>query len=409
MKRSTIVVLIVIAAAIGWTVSAGAAGNDWPQWRGPLQDGISRETGLLDTWPAEGLPELWRVPLGAGYSGISVADGKVYTLCGIDGVEQVACLSAETGGNVWNVRLAKDYENNFGGGPRGAPTIDNGKVYALGATGAMVCLNAGNGETIWALDLVKEHGAVIPEWGISGSPVIDGEKLFVIAGGPNGHSILALNKETGKSIWTSLDDMASYSTPLLIEVDGMKQVVCLLAKHCVAVSPEDGRELWRIPWETNYDINAATPIFHDNKLFLASGYDTGSGLFALSAQDGKAVIEEVWLSKRMKNQFSTSVLIDGYLYGFHNKVMQCMEFDTGEIMWSERGFNHGSILPADGKLIILGEKSQLALAEISPEAYKEISRAELITGKTWTIPTIANGKMYVRNEKEIVCVDLKKH
>jgi outer membrane protein assembly factor BamB len=381
---------------------------DWLQYRGPNQDGISSETGLADAWPETGPEEIWRKPLGAGYSSITVADGKLYTMYSSDADEWVVCIKADTGDELWKQRTGKIFKDSFGDGPRSTPTIDNGKVYVVGTHGALMCLDAGTGGIVWQLDMVKEFGAVVPKWGISVSAVIDGQKLFVIAGGTDGKCVVALDKDTGKTIWTGLNDAASYSTPLLMEIGGVKQLACFTVKGVFGLARDDGRVLWEYPWTTKYDINATTPILDGNKLFIGSGYDSGSALIAISQEDGKWKAEEVWRSELMKNQFQSSVLIDGYLYGFHNKVMMCMKFDTGEAQWEERGLGHGCVLPADGKAIVLGEKSQLILAKIAPDGYQAISQANVLNGKTWTIPTIVDGRMYMRDEKEIVCVNIAK-
>ena len=242
---------------------------------------------------------------------------------------------------------------------------------------------------------------------MSASPVVIGDMLVIVVGAQHGKSLVALNKASGEVLWTSLSDLGGYSTPIHIEVDGTEQIVVLTGKFVVGVAADDGHELWRHPWETTLDANVATPIYHDGRLFISTGYGTGCALFELSANNGVAEAKELWDSKSMKNYFSTSVLHNGHLYGFNNTMLTCMEFETGDVTWRARGFNKGSVLLADGKLIILGERGTLALAETSLEEYKEISRVEAFDGKTWTVPTVAGGKLFLRNEEELVCLNLK--
>jgi outer membrane protein assembly factor BamB len=255
--------------------------------------------------------------------------------------------------------------------------------------------------------VLERFGAEPPEFGLSASPVVMGNSLVVVVGGKAGKSLAALDRSTGEVLWTSLSDKAGYSTPIRVEVDGVPQIVVLMGEALVSVSPKDGREFWRLPWKTTLDANVATPIFHNNRLFVSTGYGTGCGMFELSAKDGKPAVKELWKNKNMKNYFSTSVLLDGFIYGFDNTVLVCMDFQTGKVAWRERGFNRGSLLAADGKLIIYGERATLALAEARSDKYQEISKAPVLSGKTWTVPTLADGRLFVRNEESLACFDLR--
>jgi outer membrane protein assembly factor BamB len=384
---------------------AGSA-EDWPQWRGPRQDGISAETGLSTDWPEAGPPELWRIPLGAGYSAVSVAGDRAYTMFATEEGEFVIALDAKTGKTLWKVRSGELFENSYGNGPRATPTIHEGRVYALGATGSLLCLDAATGERVWGANVLEKLGGENLEFGLSASPVVTGKMLLVV-GGNDGKALAALDKGTGEVLWASLSDKGGYSTPIPVEVDGVKQIVVLTGQAVVGVAPEDGTELWRHPWKTTLDANVATPIFHDGRLFISTGYGTGCGMFKLSVTDGKPAAELLWANKNMKNYFSTCVLVDGYLYGFNNTMLTCMDFETGEATWRQRGFNRGSLFVADGRLIIFGERGTLAMAEANSEEYKELASAEILDGRTWTIPTLVDGRLYVRGEQELVCLKLK--
>jgi outer membrane protein assembly factor BamB len=270
-----------------------------------------------------------------------------------------------------------------------------------------LCLEADTGKKLWGYNASEKFGAEPPEFGLSASPVVIDNMLVLVVGGKNGKSLVALDKSTGEVHWTSLSDKAGYSTPIRIEVDGVPQIIVLMGEALVSVSPKDGREFWRRPWKTTLDANVATPIVHGNRLFVSTGYGTGCGTFELSAKEGKPAIKELWKNKNMKNYFSTSVLLDGFLYGFDNTVLVCMDFQTGKVTWRERGFNRGSLLAADGKLIVYGERATLALAEARSDKYTELSKAAVLSGKTWTVPTLADGRLFVRNEESLACFDLR--
>jgi outer membrane protein assembly factor BamB len=376
---------------------------DWPQWRGPRQDGISPETGEWTEEPSQ----VWRVKLGEGYSAFSIVGGRAFTMYQDGRGEYVTCMSTTNGKQLWSTRIADPYINNNGNGPRATPTVEDGRVYAIGASGDAVCLEVVTGKKIWDLNVLKRFDGVNIEWGLSASPVICDDKVILVVNGSNGHSLVALDKLTGELLWGSLNDRAGYSTPLLIEFDGETQIVVVTGEALVGVAPEDGHELWRYPWITDLDVNASTPIFHNNRVFVSSGYNTGAALVELVKNSGGIEPKLVWSTNRMKNHFSSSILMDGYIYGFHNAILSCLDFETGEPTWSQRGFHKGALLGADGKLIILGERGNLALAEASPEEYREIWNVDAVRGnRNWTVPTLSNGRLYVRNEEEVVCFDL---
>jgi outer membrane protein assembly factor BamB len=398
-------VLVALGAAVGAQGRLWAA--DWPQWRGPTQDGVSLETGLLDKWPEGGPAELWRVPLGAGYSAVSVAGGRALTVYGTPAGEFVLAVDVASGKRLWKARSGDLFlSDSYGNGPRATPAIDEGRVYALGGMGNLLCLEAATGKTVWALDLLKKFGGKVPEYGFSASPAVFGKLLVVDVGAEKGRSLAALDKTTGEVLWTSLADKPGYATPIRAEVGGVPQIIVLMGEALVSVSPEDGREFWRREWKTTLDANVATPIFHQRRLFVSTGYGTGCALFDLSAPSGKPAATLLWASKQMQNCFSTSVLVDGHLYGFHNALLTCMDFKTGETTWKQRGFNRGSLIAADGKLIIYGERATLALAAASPVKCQELARAQVLDGKTWTVPTLSSGRLFVRNEQEMVCLKL---
>jgi outer membrane protein assembly factor BamB len=399
---------VAVAWTFCWAATRPALAEDWPQWRGPQLNGISRETGLLPQWPEAGPPELWRVPLGGGFSAVSVVGHRAFTMYGTAEGEFAVALDVHSGKTLWKARLGVLFKNSYGDGPRATPTFDDGRVYVLAGRGALACLDAASGKPLWQLNLLEKFGGEPAEYGFSASPLVLGKLLVVVVGAGHGKSLAALDKTSGGVVWTSLDDKPGYSTPLGIEAAGVPQLVVLMGEALVSVAPGDGHELWRQPWKTEQDANVAAPIFSHDRLFISTGFGTGCAMFDLSAAAGKPAARRLWANKNMENYFASSVLVDGHLYGFKKTILTCIDFDSGAVNWKQRGFNQGSLLAADGKLIIYGERATLALAAISPEKYREISKTQVLDDQTWTVPTLADGRLFVRNQKELVCLNLRK-
>ena len=388
-----------------WLVGMSVFADDWAQWRGPNRDGISQETGWLKDWPSEGLKELWRVPLGDGYSGISVVGERVYTMAD-EGEEEFAfCLDATTGDVVWRFKTAAKFINDRGDGPRSAPTIDGERVFVLSASGKLYALNSKTGERLWMRDFVKEFGSKAPGWGFSTSAIIEGDLLITEVGGRDRQSIVGFNKTNGEVVWATHTDEAGYSSPIAITFNGKRQVVFLTPRTLISVNPTDGHVYWKYSWPEG--INIATPIFiPPDKLFISASYDKGAVMVSMKADGEKIAVEEMWKNRLMRNHFNASVLLGDYLYGFDNATLKCIRVDTGEEQWVERGLGKGSLVLTDGHLIVLGEQGTLALVEASPTAYNEKARYELFDSLTWTVPTLSSRKLYVRNQEELVCLDM---
>ena len=418
--RADAILLMLSLVAAGCQPSAVADGTgegpaasgtpvvgEWPGYRGPLRDGIAPDQDLLREWPSGGPEVLWKVPLGEGYSGLSVSGGRLFTLFSRDGDERAAAFDAATGKELWSVRLDSAYKNQFGNGPRSTPTVDGDLVYVLGAQGQLHALKVSSGESVWHHDLVREYGARIPTWGIATSPLVEGDLLLVDVGGRDGYSLVAFRKGSGEVAWKAADnplDGAGYSAPIAFEVGGVRQVLFLIASKLVAVAPAEGTILWSFPWSTEYNVNAATPIFvPPNRVFVSTGYGTGASLLQVERTDqGGFRAQELWHNPSMRNQFSSSVRLGDFLYGFDNRTLKCLRVDTGEEMWKERGLGHGSLLAADGLLFVLGERGELVLVEASPEAFQEKARVQLLHTKTWTVPTLVDGRLFVRDEEQLV-------
>ena len=403
-------------------LTAAAQAADWPQWRGPQRDGISSETGLLQSWSADGPAVQWRTRLGNGFSGISIANGRVFTMFARGADEFAICLDAETGAERWRHRTGPYYKETQGGdGPRSTPTVEGEIVYVLGATGKLFALAAASGAPIWEKDLVAEFDSEVPKWGFSTSPLIEDDLLLVEAGGRDGNFVVdmvidrktavtavALDKATGATAWTALHEKMSYSSPIAFTAAGARQLAYFTAYSLTGLAPEDGRVYWRYPYKTRYDVSAATPIFiPPNRLFISTGDDNGGVVLQIKSHGDSLAIEPVWQNKKMKNHFGTSVLYDNHLYGFDNAILKCLDAHTGQEKWKTRGYGKGTLLVADGQLIVLGEEGQLGLVEATPAGFREKTKAQVLNGRCWTMPSLADGRLYVRDESEIVCLNVQ--
>jgi outer membrane protein assembly factor BamB len=402
---------------------AQAAGTDWPQWRGPNRDGASTETDLLRTWPEGGPRKLWEQPVGAGYSSVAVAGGRAFTLMQAGDNEAVVCWDARTGQELWRFRYAADYKNPYGDGPRSTPTVAGDLVYTVGGTGILHCLKtqpgSTDGEVVWRKDLLEEFGAANLKWGVSFSPLVEGDLVYTNPGGPDGNSLAAFDKYTGALRWKNLDDPAGYSSPIAAACGGVPQIIFFTGAGLVGIAPADGKLLWRFPWETSYGCNIATAIAVQDYVFLSSGYNRGCAVVHVEKQpplssdagerdEGDLQARRVYENKRMCNHFPSSVFHKGFLYGFNESFLTCMEFKTGVVRWRQRNFGKGSLLIAGDRLIVLGEQGKLALADADPAEYRELASCQLPERRYWTVPALASGLLYVRDESRVICLDLRR-
>ena len=394
-------------AALASAASAQAA--SWPQWRGPGRDGLSPETGLLDRWPDGGPELLWKVEaLGEGYSSYAVVDGKLYTQGQEDGRQHLIAVDAASGATLWKTPHGDTYGNNRGNGPRGAPTFDGGRLYAIGGDGNLVCTDAATGKIVWQKHLLREFGGSNINWGLSESPLIDGDRIIVNAGG-KGASVVALNKADGALVWKTADDEAGYSSAVISNGGGVKQYVLLTGEAGIGVRASDGKLLWRYTQVSNPTANIATPIVRGDHVFLSSDYGTGCALLELSAAGGGVEAREVYFNRDMRNHYSSCVLLGDHLYGYSSRILTCMEFLTGKVAWEDRSVGKGQIVHADGKLYLLSEDGVVGMADATPRAYRELSRFEIGRGNypTWTLPAIADGKLYLRDQELLYCYDIR--
>lgn len=381
---------------------------DWPQWRGVNRNGVSPETGLAKSWPAGGPPLVWKAQgLGAGYAAFSIAGGRLFTQGQRGNQQFVLAIDIKTGKKIWETPTGGSFNESRGDGPRGTPTVDGERLYALAADGALVCLETVTGKKIWTVDLMKRFQSQVINWGISESPLVDGNLLIVTPGG-RGASVVALNKTSGETIWKSQSDEAGYSSAIAFDLGGIRQIAVLTGDAAIGLNIKNGELLWRYDKVSNRTANVATPIYRDGHVFFSTDYGTGCALLKLTAGDGiKAT--EVYFSREMKNHYSSSVLVGDYLYGFSSSILTAMKFQTGEVAWRDRSVGKGSVTYADGKLYLYSENGVVGLAEATPAAYKEISRFQIPRGSypTWTPPVMSDGKMYLREQDNLYCYDIK--
>jgi outer membrane protein assembly factor BamB len=406
--------LFILPVVFTVTSAVGAA-FDWPQWRGPNRDDISKETGLLKQWPADGPKKLWSFTnAGNGYSGFSVAGGKLFTMGTRDGSEVLICLDATNGKELWVAKLGNILKNDWGDGPRGTPTVDGDKVYTLGGDGTLVAAQVKDGKELWRRTM-KELGGTTPQWGYTESVLVDGNQIVCTPGGPQG-AIAALDKASGKTLWQSKDftDGAQYASIIPATIDNKKQYVQLTMKNFVGIDAKDGSVLWKHDFPGSTAV-IPTPIVKGNRVYVSAGYGAGSIQLEIGANCAVTVTYE---NKVMKNHHGGVILVGDHLYGHSDGAgWVCQDWKTGEQVWAEKNkFRKGAIAYADGQLYCLQEDDgSVALIDASPTGWNEKSRFKLdpqttirsSRGHIWTHPVISNGRLYLRDQDLIHAYALK--
>ena len=376
-------------------------GEDWPHWRGPNYNGTSSERIQLP-WTANVPKTVWSALVGTGFSSISVSQGRAYTMGNTNGEDSVWCLDAASGKEIWKHSYpAKLDPQYYDGGPGSTPTVFEGRVFTLSKWGDVFCFDATNGSVIWN-ERLWDHGIRSNRWGFAGSPVIYNQ-LVILNAGTSG---TALDRNTGKMAWFNGTNVAGYATPQFF--DGPpRQVLILGAKNLYAVDPTTGQERWRFPFETGYDVNNTDPIIQGNRILLSS-YNHGCAL--IEVRDKPELVYED--KKALRSHLSPGILLGEYLYAFNGEAktitdFRCIRYATGEVRWSVKDPNNGSLIFFAGKLLILSDKGELIAADPDPASFKLLCRVQVIEGLCWTPPTLANGLLFVRNSKgKVVCVDL---
>jgi len=397
---------------------ARAASGDWAQWRGPNQDGTSAETGLLKAWPTGGPPLAWKATgLGAGFSTVAVVGQRVFTMGDQGERNHVFALNRADGKPLWETELGKAGAPGWGGfkGPRCMPVVDGDLLFAVGQYGQMACLDAATGKEKWRKDYQQDFAAPLPEWGFSGMPLVDGDRVILAVGGEQGN-LVALNKATGAVLWRTKEftDSIHYSSPIVAEIGGVRQYLQLTEISLAGIAAADGKLLWRADRKGRVAV-IPTPIYHDHHVYVASGYDVGCNLFKITPSGGAFSVEQVYANEIIVNHHGGVVKVGDHVYGHSEKLgWTCQEFTTGKAVWQEKDkLGKGSLACADGHLYLRAEdkgKGTVALIEATPTGYRETGRFEPPdrSGKeNWPHPVIAGGQLYLRDQDVLLCYDVK--
>jgi len=401
-------------------LSVGAVySSDWPQFLGPTRNGVYAGNDLANAWPKEGPPTVWQKQIGHGFGGPAVVAGKVILFHRLEDKETVECLDGKTGKQLWAFDYTTNYRDDFGfdDGPRAVPAIADGRVYTFGAEGALHCLDFVTGRKIWSVDTKTEFKPRKGYFGMACSPLVEGGAILLNIGGTNGAGIVALDRITGKLLWTATNDEASYSSPIAATVNGKRHVFFVTRNGLVAVEPQSGKVEFQFPWRANYSasVNAATPLVVDDLLFLSASYQTGAVLLRVK-ENG---VEKIWSGDDLlSNQYATSIYRDGFLYGFDGRAdpgfqpppsLRCVEFKTGKVRWSKAGLGAGTVTLAGRDLLVLSDNGQLLRVAAQPAEYKETGRAQLFPAGMRAFPALADGLLYARSKDKLFCVDLRGH
>jgi outer membrane protein assembly factor BamB len=432
VKASRAAFALLFAALLASPSSA----EDWPRWRGVRGDGTWNAPALPEKWPAGGLKTVWKQSVGGGYAGVTVADGRVYTMDRVepvakpkdgepDGTERVLCFDAATGKRLWSHTYPVRYGTlgGYANGPRTSPAIHDGKVYTLGAVGHLFCFDAKTGEVLWQHDTVAKFGARVPEWGFAGSPVVEGDSLIVDLGAKDG-CLVALDRHTGKEVWRSLADPAGYCTPVVIEPKSGKQVVIWTPENVHGVAYTTGKPLWTVPYKVTYGVSIAPPVFHDGIVFV-TGYWEGAKAIELGPQPTDARV--IWTEpKALRGLMAQPLYRDKHLYTIDRGLgLTCVELSTGKKLWDDENQltpaarnPHASIVWLNGsdRVLALNAVGELVLAKLSPRGYEEQSRTKVLAGRVWGHPAFTGHFLFAKTDgaeawqkggpHELVCVEL---
>jgi outer membrane protein assembly factor BamB len=411
MNQRKIASLTVFCLAMTGLTSAVAMAIDWPEYRGPAGDGITTDK-ILTHWPSSGPKVLWSVPLGEAFGSFAVAGDKAFVFEKSDDGEACAALDARTGKQLWSTRIDRTISDRAGGdGPRSTPTVDGDNVYVLGTFLKLACLSAADGKVVWSHDLVAEFGGGGHQWGNAASPLVEGD-LVIVAGGGRGESIIAFKKDTGDVAWKELDEKITHATATPATIDGVRQDIFFMQSGLVSIAPETGEVLWKQPFPFSVST-AASPVVEKDVVYCSAGYGVGAGVYRITKNGDKFESAQIW---RMPggdiNHWSTPVIRGDYVYGlfgfkqFKTMPLKCIELATGREVWSKPGFGQGGLVMVGDNLLVQADTGQLVLVEATPKAYHALGIARPLGGKCWTMPVVADGKIYTRSTKQGVCLDV---
>ena len=389
----------------------GARGT-WPDFRGSNRDGQYTESPIKLRWPRTGLPLLWRRPIGGGYASFVVANNRAFTIEQRGPQEVVTAYDLATGRELWAHGWDEEFREVMGGdGPRATPTYHEGRIYALGARGELRALNAVNGALAWRVNINRDNGTGTLNWGMAASPLVVDDKVIVLPGGPtHGRSVVAYHKLDGTAIWRALNDQQSYTSPMLVTLGGVRQILVVSATRAIGLTVEAGELLWEYPWGNDNAINVAQPIVfthgRSERVFLSAGYGAGSAVFEVAKANDTFHTRTIWKTQRMSNKFTSSVLRDGYIYGLDESILACVDATTGDVKWKGGRYGYGQVLIAGEHLIVLSELGDVALVRATPQRHMELARFPAIRGKTWNHPVIVDGVLLVRNLREMAAFEI---
>lgn len=398
------------APAAGAADAALPADVYWTDFRGPRRDGRYTQTPVLTSWPASGLEPLWSQPIGGGYASFVVAEGRAFTIEQRRQQEVVVAYDAATGRELWTHGWDARFAEAMGGpGPRATPTWHAGRVYALGATGRLWALDAATGDVLWQRDILRDAGADNLTWAMSASPLVVDDLVVVQPGGAGGWSVAAYERATGDVAWHALDDVQAYTSPMIVTLAGVRQILTVTGERAVGLRVDDGTPLWDYAWVPSTVPNMSQPIvIGDDRVFLSAGYGHGAAVIEVARAGTGLAAREIWRNQRMKNRFSSAVLHEGYIYGLDESILACVDAATGELQWKGGRYGYGQLLLADGHLVVLTERGDLVLVRATPAGHEEVARSAAIAGKTWNVPALAEGRLLVRNARQMAAFDLRR-
>ena len=378
----------------------------WTNFRGPDRDGHYRQQPVRTDWGGP-LTPLWKQPIGGGYGSFVIAGGRAFTIEQRGDRELAAAYDLETGRELWTSAWDAQFQGSpGGGGPRATPTWHDGRVFVLGATGEFRAIDAATGRTLWRTNILADAGAANTDHGTSASPLVVDNTVVVLPGGSNGQSVVAYDRQSGKRVWSALDDRSAYSSPMLVTLAGVRQILAHTETRLVGLSPENGTLLWEFPWRTPY-ASAQPLITAPDRVFISAESDAAMLQLAAGA-DGQLMARELWRTTRMNNKFTSAVLHDGFIYGLDEAILACIDASTGDLKWKGGRYGYGQVMLASGHLIVLTEEGELALVRADPTSHQEITRFPAIEGKTWNHPAMSDGILLIRNIEEMAAFDLRR-
>jgi outer membrane protein assembly factor BamB len=411
MSRPTVATLAIAALSL---LVASLAAEDWPQFLGPTRNGVYAGADIATSWPAGGPALVWKRDVGQGFSAPVVAQGRLILFHRVGNRETVEAMEAKTGKKIWSFDYATNYRDDFGfdEGPRAAPVIAGGRVYTFGAEGVLHAIDFQTGRKLWSVATREQFGAGKGYFGSASGPLVEGNKVLVNVGGPKGAGIAAFDAETGKVLWTATNDEGSYSAPAAATIAGVRHALFLTRAGFVDLDPATGKVGYQMRWRSRNDasVNAATPLVIGDMVFLSASYNTGATVLQFAGGQWK----QLWASdEALSNHYSTSVYRDGYLYGYHGRqeygqALRSVELKTGKVAWNVDDFGAGTVTLVGDRLLLVRESGELLVAPATPKGFQPGAKARLLDRTIRSYPALADGFLYVRNEKTLACFNLRK-